>query len=284
MLAGCESPTNGSNGGNGTNALPAATATTAAGAQKFFADGYGVVYFAGDLVLGTGGEDSLTIPDGKTLILADVADLNGRAVAASGKGSITVNGTLSVAATGVVKIDGTLTGDGTFMRAQGSKFVYSATGSYGDGSFIGNGSTAIYEVTGSALFTEIAGATDGVPGVRRGWTHQISGGTVKINQFASYINTADCDHLTVLLGGTLNLNTPAEHAEQGLKITDGGVLTVASLDQLTGTGWLALNIAATGDLSVLGTGERTAQVIVGDTTYSNKTYRGPIATFNPAGE
>jgi hypothetical protein len=32
MLAGCESPTNGSNGGNGTNALPAATATTAAGA------------------------------------------------------------------------------------------------------------------------------------------------------------------------------------------------------------------------------------------------------------
>jgi hypothetical protein len=106
VLVSCEGPTGADGAGGGTASaalVPSATATTARGAEAFFAEGHKIVYFAGDLALqasngNDGKEASLTIPDGKTLILADVADLNGRAVSASGKGSITVKagGSLNV--------------------------------------------------------------------------------------------------------------------------------------------------------------------------------------------
>jgi hypothetical protein len=94
VFTGCEAAA----GGKGAQGLPGATATTARGVKAYFDEGHKIVYVVGDIALPEGDVDSLTVPDGSSLILSDVNDLNSRAVSASGRGSITVkaNGTLNV--------------------------------------------------------------------------------------------------------------------------------------------------------------------------------------------
>jgi hypothetical protein len=143
VLAGCEGPTGADGAGGGTAPavlVPSATATTAAGAEKYWAEGEPIVYFLGDLVLGSGAgqEAGLTIPSGKTLILADLADLRGRAVSASGKGKITVK------AGGALKADSArlVVPNGTSVTVQ-------------DGNVALTGTTSV--IVGKSVGTPVAG-------------------------------------------------------------------------------------------------------------------------------
>jgi hypothetical protein len=112
VLAGCESPTNGSNGGSGANALPAQTATTLEGIRKFQAEGVYSIYFAGELTVSEGTEDLHLM----SLTLTSADDLNSRAVALGG-GKITVTG-------GTLKLAG--------LRVKATSGGYAVTGGTSD--------------------------------------------------------------------------------------------------------------------------------------------------------
>jgi hypothetical protein len=145
-LSGCESPTAGDTGGqgpNGTNALPAQTATTLDGINKFFAEGYGTVYLVGEVTLGEG--QTLTIPDLHSVIVTSTGDLNGRAVAADGKGKITLAG-------GTIVVGGGASG--SLLVYDGARLtVNSGTLTVGTGASVGIKTGAALAVTGGTITT-----------------------------------------------------------------------------------------------------------------------------------
>ncbi|MDR3276876.1 MAG: hypothetical protein LBT11_06685 [Treponema sp.] len=238
------------------------------------------------VTLGAGTESTTTltkavsVPAGVTLVVP------------AGKTFATSSYVLTVAATAIVKVDGIVT-YGTspqtnVSRESGSKFIFSSTTGAGSGGvhpandwFNGSNDSGAWTIVGDALFTEIAGTSN----PRAGWKHEISGGTVKLNNgdnIAAY-GTADgdCTHLTVVAGATLNLNSTAATSGRGLKIGNGGVLTVAALNQLTGTGWLALNTTTgTEAVTAAATTSGTGKFVVGTTEYVNE-YRGLASSFVP---
>jgi hypothetical protein len=196
-----------------------------------------------------------TVPSGVTLTIAADNDLTveaGKKLIIAGGGRLNVNGeldyagTIDLAATAIVNVNGTLvpSGSGKITEAQGAKIVYSSTANTGlDGVYI-NGTNSTWTIGAGAYITEIAGTSE----PRRDWRHEISGGTVTLHKRATYGSSDDASALTVKTGGTLIV---AEDASPGttsiLGIRTDGTLTVEAGAVLT-------VVATTGSLTVYNSG------------------------------
>jgi hypothetical protein len=216
-------------------------------------------------------ERTLTVPGGKTLTVAAT-------------GTLAYEGTVDLAATAILYVNGTLSpsGAGAITEAAGAKIVYSSTANAGStNAYIGGvGATGTtWSVGAGASFTEIAGTSD----TRRERKHEISGGTVTLNKTLTYNKgETDASELTVKTGGALVVGNGTEATplvELRIRGSTAGKLTVEPNATLTIKAHADLVLGDTGTVTVNGT-------LVVDTDGKVRTWNGdtgaPI-TFGASG-
>jgi hypothetical protein len=134
--------------------------------------------------------------------------------------------------------------------------------------------TGVISVGAGASLTEIAG-TETSPGVRSGWKHEISGGTVTMKENYSIGTSENVLSLTVTGSGRLEVASG-----KVLKITNGGQLKLDAFSNIStaaSQGKLALNTGITStDSPAAAAAGTTGKVTVGTTDYVVK-YRGDIS-------
>jgi hypothetical protein len=266
-----------------TDLIPSPIPTTPADIAAFFADGntaesltisgnvqaYGAITVSGShitktIVLYSGNTltvTALTVETDATFSIVCTGSTGGTLInngAGIVKGAFNVGGGVTLKVNGSIKTEGA----GAINRSAGSKFVYSstATGTIGEDDSI-NGDDPAYSVSGNALFMEIAGTSTN--NERRGWKHEISGGTVTLKKDATYSSTEECSSLTVKSGGTLNVE-----GDQTLKIESGGTLQVEVSATLSAGEDADIEIDDGGEFKVDGTVNVLAEgtLMLGSTT------------------
>jgi filamentous hemagglutinin len=182
-----------------------------------------------------------TVASGVTLVVAGSGVL---VVADSGvlnvAGTLAYTGTIDLAATAIVNVNGTLTNNsGTITEAQGAKIVYSSTANTGLDNVYVNGTNSTWTIGAGAYFTEIAGTSE----PRRNWQHEISGGTVTLHKRATYGSTDDASELTVKTGGILTVagDGTTGSTPRILGIRSGGTLINNGTIIITNTGTITVN-------------------------------------------
>jgi hypothetical protein len=243
-------------------------------------DGTGYTVKAGTVTVnGTLGDQTETIGANDTLTVAANATL-----AIAPAATLTVNGLLTV--TGTINVNGTITygtDDATnVVHTPGSKYVYSSTANASlTNAYIG-GTDSTWTLTSPALFTEIAGTTDG-DGKKSDWEHEISGGIATLNTSGNYVlgsggdTPPDVKSLTVTGSGVLKVGTTSATV---VKIVNGGILKLDAFTNISSDasqGRLSLNsvAGAAGEDASEVDGE-TGKVTVGETDYTVK-FKGNIS-------
>jgi hypothetical protein len=241
VLAGCDSPTNGTNGGTGAGGVNAPNiVSTEAGIRAAFADGYDIVHLVGAVDI----SDSLTVPALKTLVVTSTGDIASRSVG-SGTGSITVKEGGELIIAGDFKVETVLTVEktpagsgGTFVALVGSEVEFGAnatlavtSGSGFDVSAITpvyNGNTAAQATVGTAEAASTVKTTATAGSISGLYTGSVT--TVY------YSGEDDITYTPLASGQTLVVTGEVDQ--------DTTSLTVAGVLVINGTGSLAASSSA----------------------------------------